>query len=155
MSLYAKVCVYYGIFLHTSSVRPSRLYWNVLGNTVPMWTNTQGTELKYETKFKGWCPNLEGYIFNLWPRALDKFSRTMKEMDRYLGTTYDSCQPEIMTETLETLPNPEMLTIIPDTDSENLKTEREINHLEKKNIEEAIHQKTNKKDVYETDMHNI
>ena len=33
------------------------------------WTKTQGMEIKYETKFKGQCSDLEGYILGLVPRA--------------------------------------------------------------------------------------
>ena len=29
------------------------------------WTKTQGPELKSGADFKGWCTNLEGYIFGL------------------------------------------------------------------------------------------
>ena len=64
------------------------------------WTKTQGPELEAETNFKGWCSDLEGYILDLGPRALDKFARTMTNLDRYLWVTYsDICQPYIVTKT--------------------------------------------------------
>ena len=50
-------------------------------------TKTQGPELEAETDFKGQFANLEGYIFDLGPRASDKFSRTMQDLDRYIGIT--------------------------------------------------------------------
>ena len=60
-----------------------------------------------ETDFQGRCTDLEGYTFDLGPRASDKFSRTMKKLERYLGTTYsDICQPAIMTETAANFPDP-------------------------------------------------
>ena len=52
-----------------------------------IWTKTQGPELESDTNFKGWCSDLEGYVFNIGPRASTKFSRTMKGMERYLGAT--------------------------------------------------------------------
>ena len=48
-----------------------------------------------------------------------------------------------------------MTTIIPDTGVERPKTDAYMIYLEKKNIDEAIHQKLIKKDAYETDMHKI
>ena len=48
-----------------------------------------------------------------------------------------------------------MQTIIPDTGVEHPKTEVDITYLEKKNIDEDIHQKLRKKDVYKTEMHKI
>ena len=48
-----------------------------------------------------------------------------------------------------------MPTIIPDTGVERPKTDEEMVYLENKNIEEAIHKKLRKKDVYETEMYNI
>ena len=60
--------------------------------------NKSSLEPKTETDFQGQYTDLEGYTFKLGPRASDKFGRTMKELERYLGTTYsDSCQPAIMT----------------------------------------------------------
>ena len=41
-------------------------------------TKTQGPELESDTNFKGQCIDIEGYVFDLVPRALDKFARTMK-----------------------------------------------------------------------------
>ena len=53
-----------------------------------------------------------GYTFDLGPRASDKFARTMKELELYLGATYsDIFQPAIMTETVATFPGPEMPNI--------------------------------------------
>ena len=34
--------------------------------------------------FQGRCTNLEGYTFDLGPRASDNFARTMKELERYM-----------------------------------------------------------------------
>ena len=48
-----------------------------------------------------------------------------------------------------------MQTIIHDTGVEHPKTEVDITYLEKKNIDEDIHQKLRKKDVYKTEMHKI
>ena len=36
------------------------------------------------TDFQCRCTELEGYTFDLGPRATDKFSRTMKELEQYL-----------------------------------------------------------------------
>ena len=117
--------------------------------------NKSSLEPKTETDFQGRCTDLEGYIFDLGPRASYKFSRTMKELERYLGTTYsDSCQPAIMTETAANFPDPDMPTIN-ELGTERPKTDGEMTYLEKKNIYEAIHQKLRKKDVYESDMHKI
>ena len=49
---------------------------------------TQGLELKAHTNFKGQYSDLEGYVFNIGPRDLNKLSRTMRELERYLGATY-------------------------------------------------------------------
>ena len=46
-------------------------------------------------------------------------------------------------------------TIIPDTGSDRTKTDVEMAYPEKVHIDEAIHQKLRKKDLYETDMHKI
>ena len=90
---------------------------------------------------------MEGHTFDLGPRASEKFSRTMKELERYLGTTYsDSCKPAITTETAANFPNPEMPTIT-DLGTERPKTDGEMTYLEKKNIDEAIWQNLRKKDV--------
>ena len=40
-----------------------------------------------ETDFQGQCTDLEGYTFDLGPRASEKNSRTIKELERYLGST--------------------------------------------------------------------
>ena len=50
-------------------------------------TKSQGPEIKSKTNFNGQGRDLEGYIFDFGPRALDRFTRTMKEMERYLGAT--------------------------------------------------------------------
>ena len=53
----------------------------------------------------------------------------MKELERYLGTTYsDSCQPAIMTETAANLPDPEMPTITA-LGTERPKTDVEMTYL--------------------------
>ena len=90
-------------------------------------TKTQGPELESETDCKGRYTNLGGYIFYLGPRYLEKFARKMKEMEWYIGETYSgSCKPYIMTKTLETFPNPEMPTIIPDTGTKRPNMDRKI-----------------------------
>ena len=48
-----------------------------------------------------------------------------------------------------------MPTIIPDTGTKRPKTDGKMTYLKKNNIDKDIHQKLRKKDVYETDMHNI
>ena len=69
--------------------------------------NKPSLDPKTETDFQGRCTDLEGYTFDLGPRASDKLARTMKEMERYLGATYsDSFQPATMTETAATFHNP-------------------------------------------------
>ena len=74
--------------------------------------NKSSLEPETETDFQGRCTELEGYTFDHGPRASDKFSITMKEMERYLGKTYsDSCQPAIMTETTANFPDSDMPTI--------------------------------------------
>ena len=45
-------------------------------------TKYQCPEPKVETDFKVWCSDLEVYIFDLGPRASDKFSMTMKDLER-------------------------------------------------------------------------
>ena len=108
--------------------------------------NKSSLDPKTETDFQGRCTDLEGYTFDLGPRASYKFSRTMKELERYLGTTYsDICHPSIMTETAANFPDPEMPNIT-DLGTERLKTDGEMTYLEKKNIDEAIRQKLRKKD---------
>ena len=59
-----------------------------------------------------------------------------------------------MTETAANFSNPEMPTIT-ELGTERPKTNGEMTHLEKKNIDEAIRQKLWKKDVYKSDMHKI
>ena len=117
--------------------------------------NKPSLEPETETKFQGRCTDWEGYKFDLGPRASDKFSRTMKELDRYLGTTYsDICLPAIMAETAANFPEPEMPTIT-ELGTERPKIDGEMTYLKKKNIDEAIRQKSRKKDVYKSDMHKI
>ena len=119
------------------------------------WTKNQGPEIEAETNFKGQCSNQEGYIFNLGTRAPDKFARTMKNMERYLRETYsDICKPAIVTYTPSTFPNPDMTTIVPVIGSQYPKADEEMTYHENNNIDEAIHQKTRKKDVYDTGIHN-
>ena len=59
-----------------------------------------------------------------------------------------------MTETAANFPNTEMPTIT-DLGTEIPKTDGEMIYLEKKNIDEAIHQKLRNKDVYKSDMQKI
>ena len=69
-------------------------------------------EPETKTGFQGWCTDLEGYTFDLGPRSYEKFARTMKELEQYLGTTYsDSYHPAIMTETAANFPDLEIPTI--------------------------------------------
>ena len=108
-----------------------------------------------KTEFQGRCTDLGGYTFDLGPRASDKFARKMKELKRYLGTTYsDSYQPDIITENSANFPDPDMPTII-ELGTERPKTDGEMTYLKKKNINEATHQKLRKKDVYKSDMQKI
>ena len=103
--------------------------------------NKSSLEPETDTDFQGRCTDLEGYTFDLGPIASDKFSRKMKELERYLGTTYsDRCQSSIMTETSDNLPDPEMPTIT-ELGAERPKIDGEMTYLEKKNIDEAIRQK--------------
>ena len=68
--------------------------------------NKPSLEPENETDFQGRCTDLEGHTFDLGPRASDNISRTTKELERYLGTTYsDSCQPAIITETAANFPD--------------------------------------------------
>ena len=74
--------------------------------------NKPSPESETKTDFQGRCTDLEGYTFDLGPRASDKFDRTMKELEQYFGATYsENCQPAIMTETAATFPDLEMPTI--------------------------------------------
>ena len=76
---------------NSSKIRTDRNKWQVSktnkyrGNKQPR--NKSSLEPKTETDFQGRCTDLEGYTFDLGPKASDKFSRTMKELERYLGTT--------------------------------------------------------------------
>ena len=60
-----------------------------------------------------------------------------------------------MTKTPDTFSNLEMPTIITNTGAESTKTGVEMNYLKNMNIDEAIHHKSRKKYLYETDMHKI
>ena len=60
-----------------------------------------------------------------------------------------------MNKTLATSTGPEMTTITPDTIIDILKMDVEMTYFKKNNIDEAIHQKLRKKDVYKTEMHKI
>ena len=95
-------------------------------------TKTQGPYIKADTDFKGWCSELEVYVFDIGLRALHKLSRTMNELEWYMGAMYiNICQPETMTKTQATLTDPYIPTIMTDTDSEN-------DQAKKKNTDEAI-----------------
>ena len=59
-----------------------------------------------------------------------------------------------MTETVATFPNPEMHTITY-FGKERPKTDGEMTYLEKRDIDEAIRKNLMKKDVYQSDMHEI
>ena len=75
---------------------------------------------------------MEGYNFDLDPRASDKLSRTIKELDLYLVVTYsDSCQPDIMNETVATFPDPYMPTIT-DLSTERPQTDGDMTYIEKR-----------------------
>ena len=79
----------------------------------------------------------------------------MKELDKYLGEMYsDICQPDIMTETPPP-PDPYMPTTIHDLGIKHPKIDVEITYLEENNTDESILQNMSKKDVYESEMHNI
>ena len=94
-------------------------------------------------------------MFDLGPRESDKVARTTKELEQYLRATYsDSFQPSIMNETTAIPLYPEM----PNTTylgTELPKTDAQMTYLDKKNIDEAIHQNMRKKDVYQSYMHKI
>ena len=93
----------------------------------------------------------------LWSLPVtDKFSRKMKDLERYIGANYsNNFQPAIMNETPETFPYPEIPTIIPETGVERPKMDTDTAYLKNNNIDEAVRQKLRKKDVYDTEMHNI
>ena len=77
-------------------------------------TKYQCLDPKDDTKFKGLCSDMEGYIYGL--RSSDKSYKKTKELGWHLKETYiDICQPSLMTETTAILPNPDMPTIIPNT----------------------------------------
>ena len=80
----------------------------------------------------------------------------MKYLERYLGETYrNSCQTFITTETLETSPDTDIPTNIPDMDVESPNIYSDMTYLKKNNLDEAICQKLSKKNVYETNIHRI
>ena len=117
--------------------------------------NKPSPEPKTETNFQGQCTDLEGYTFDLGPRASDKFSRTIKELEIYLGTTYsDRCQPDIITETTANFHDPNMPTIT-ELGIERPKTDGDMTYLLKNNIDEAIRKNLRKKDVYQSEIQNI
>ena len=100
--------------------------------------NKSSLDPETETDFQGRCTDLGGYTFDLGPRASDKFTRTMKELERYLGTTYsDSCQPAIMTEISARFPDPEMPTIT-ELGTKRPKIDGEMTYFEKMNTKQAI-----------------
>ena len=73
---------------------------------------------------------------------MDKFSRKMKELERYLDVLYRNiCHQEIMAEILATFPDLDMPTIIMDTGAKHPKTDTYMTYLKNKNIDEAIHKK--------------
>ena len=110
--------------------------------------NKPSLEPETKTDFQDRCTDLEGCTFDFGPRASVKFTRTMKELERYLGATYSySCQPSIMTETAATFPELEMPNITYFF-TEHPKIDGEKTYLERKNINAAISQKIRKKDVY-------
>ena len=81
--------------------------------------NKTSPEPEAETDLQGRFADLEGCTFDLGPRAPETFTRTMKELERYLGETYsDRCHTSVMTETTATFPDLEIPTMT------NLGTER-------------------------------
>ena len=93
--------------------------------------NKPSPDPEAETDFQGGCTDLEGYIFDLGPRASNKFSLTMKGLERYLGSTYSEIfQPAIMTETSATVTDPEMTTIT-DLGIDHPKSDVDMSYLEK------------------------
>ena len=117
--------------------------------------NNPSLEPKPKTDLQGRYTNLEGYTFDLGPRASDKFAITMKENDRYLvATNSDIFQLSIMTETASTFPDPDMPNIT-DFGTDRPKTDGDMTYLKNNNTNEAIRKKLRKKDVYGSDMHKI
>ena len=51
-------------------------------------SKTQGQENKADTKLKGGCSDMKVYVFNFGSRSSENFTRTMKELKRYLVVTY-------------------------------------------------------------------
>ena len=93
-------------------------------------------EPEANNNLNGQCSDLEGYILDLGTRASDKFARTMKYLERYIGATYiNSCQQAIITETLENFPDPDIPTTIPDSGIERPKIDSEMTYTEKKKID--------------------
>ena len=121
-----------------------------------MWTKTEGTELKAETKFKVQCSDLEGYIFYIEPRVSETVASKIKHLEHYFGATYSNiCKKAIVTKTMDTFLNPDIPTIIPDTGVKCPNTDVEMTYLKKKNIDEDICHKTRKKCLDEINMHKI
>ena len=50
--------------------------------------NKPSLEPKTKTDFQVQCTDLKGYTVDLGPISSDKFSRTMKELERYLGESF-------------------------------------------------------------------
>ena len=72
-------------------------------------------------------------MFDSVPRALDKFDRRIKDLERYLGETYiDRRQPAIMAKTMATFFYQEIPKVTTDTSAKSLKMDAEITYL--KNI---------------------
>ena len=95
-----------------------------------MRTKPQVPDPEVDTNFKGRCSHLEGYIFNIGPRSLEKLDRIMKDLELYLGANYiDRCQPATMTETSTTFPGPYMPKTIPDMVVERRKMDVDMAYL--------------------------
>ena len=80
----------------------------------------------------------------------------MKELGQYLGATYSNiCQPEITTKKPDTSHKQCIPNIMTDNGAKHPKNDAKMTHIEKKNTNEAIHQKLRNKYEYETNMHKI
>ena len=63
---------------------------------------------------------------------MENYVRKMKDMDWYLGVTYNNiCQPAIMAETQSTFPEPEIPTIALNTVVNNPKIDKEKTRFKK------------------------
>ena len=60
-----------------------------------------------------------------------------------------------MNEIPDTFPYKDIPKTIPDSVIKRPKSDAEMTYLDKNNIDEVIRQNLSKKDVYESDMHNI